>query len=201
MWSLWKLNGLYRWSSNTLATWCKELTHWKRPWCWERLRVGGEGGDRRWDGWMASWTQSTWIWANSRRQWRTGEPGAQQSMGSQRVGRDLSTERQQSLPLHHLYLQELGSTLFHAWHEKNEHTTCPLAPGFYNPGTTGWGDTQHNSCPCDPLNDTANQFKTWSFTIFLLPLRLTPNNEMCSLARWKQANKQDIASFNLVVSI
>ena len=41
-------------SANTLATWCKELTHWKRPWCWERLKAGGEGDDRGWDGWMAS---------------------------------------------------------------------------------------------------------------------------------------------------
>ena len=39
----------------------KELTHWKRPWCWVRLRVGGEGGDRGWDGWMASPTQWTWV--------------------------------------------------------------------------------------------------------------------------------------------
>ena len=74
------------WSSNTLATWCKELTHWKIPWWWERLRVGGsEEGDRRWDGWMASLTQWTWVWANSRRQWRTGKPGVLQAMGSQRV--------------------------------------------------------------------------------------------------------------------
>ena len=43
----------WRWNSNPLATWCKEWTHWKRPWCWERLKAG-EGGDRRWDGWMAS---------------------------------------------------------------------------------------------------------------------------------------------------
>ena len=42
------------WSSNTLATWCEEMTLWKRPWCWERLKAGGEGGDRGWDGWMAS---------------------------------------------------------------------------------------------------------------------------------------------------
>ena len=42
------------WNSNTLATWCKELTHWKRPWCWERSKSGGEGDDRGWDGWMAS---------------------------------------------------------------------------------------------------------------------------------------------------
>ena len=40
-------------NSNTLATGCKELTHWKRPWCWERLKAGEEEGDRGWDGWMA----------------------------------------------------------------------------------------------------------------------------------------------------
>ena len=50
-----------------LATWCKELTGWKRPWGWERLRAGGEGRDRGWDAWMASLTQWTWVWANSRR--------------------------------------------------------------------------------------------------------------------------------------
>ena len=49
----------WSWSSNTLATWCKEPTHWKKPWCWERLRAGGEGDDRGWDGWMASLTQWT----------------------------------------------------------------------------------------------------------------------------------------------
>ena len=50
------------------ATWCKELTHWKRPWCWERLKAG-EGDDRGWDGWMASLTWWTWVWANSGSQW------------------------------------------------------------------------------------------------------------------------------------
>ena len=50
-----------------LATWCEELTHWKRPWCWGRLRAGGEGGDRGWDGWLASLTQWTWVWASSGR--------------------------------------------------------------------------------------------------------------------------------------
>ena len=54
-------------SSATLATWCKELTHWNRPWYWERLRTGGEGGYRGWDGRMASLTQWTWVWANSGR--------------------------------------------------------------------------------------------------------------------------------------
>ena len=42
--------------SNTLATWCEELTHWKIPWCWERLKSGAEGDERGWDGWMASLT-------------------------------------------------------------------------------------------------------------------------------------------------
>ena len=50
------------WGSTTLATRCEEPAHWKRPWCWERLRAGGEGGDRGWDGWMASLTQ----WARTR---------------------------------------------------------------------------------------------------------------------------------------
>ena len=54
------------WNSNTLATSCKELTHWKRPWCWEGLGAGGEGEDRGWDGWMASLTRWTLVWASSR---------------------------------------------------------------------------------------------------------------------------------------
>ena len=58
-----------------LTTWCKELTHWKRPWCWERLRAGGEGDDRGWDGWVASPTQWTWVWVNSGSWWWTGRPG------------------------------------------------------------------------------------------------------------------------------
>ena len=49
----------WTWNSSTLATGCEELTHWKRPWCWERLRAGGEGDNR--DGWMASPTQGTRV--------------------------------------------------------------------------------------------------------------------------------------------
>ena len=56
------------WSSSTLTTWGKEPTHWKRPWCWERLKAGGERGRKVW-GWL------TWVWANSGRWWRTGKPG------------------------------------------------------------------------------------------------------------------------------
>ena len=73
---------------NRLAPWCKKLTHLKRPWCWERLKVGGKGDDRGWDGWMASLTQWTWVWVNSRSWWWTGRPAVLQSMGSQRVRHD-----------------------------------------------------------------------------------------------------------------
>ena len=62
----------WSWNSNTLAACCKELTHWKRPWRWERLKAGGEGDNRAWDGWMASLTQWTWVWASSRSWWWTG---------------------------------------------------------------------------------------------------------------------------------
>ena len=65
-------------------------THWKRP--WKRLRAGGERDNRGWDGWMASRTQWTWIWANSRRYWRTGNPGMLWFMGSQRVRHALVIE-------------------------------------------------------------------------------------------------------------
>ena len=59
----------WSWSSNTLATWCEELNHWKRSWCWESLRTGREGDNRGWDGWMASLTWWTWIWASSGNWW------------------------------------------------------------------------------------------------------------------------------------
>ena len=67
----WKEWG-WNWSSNTLATWSKELTYLKRPWCWQRLGAGGERDDRGWDGWMASPTPWTWVWVNSRSWWWTG---------------------------------------------------------------------------------------------------------------------------------
>ena len=63
----------------------------KRPWCWERLKVGGEGDDRGWDGWMASLTQWTWVWVNSGSWWWTGKPSVLQTMGPQRVGHDWVT--------------------------------------------------------------------------------------------------------------
>ena len=63
----------------------------KRPWCWERLKAGGEGDNRGWDGWMASPTLCTWVWASSRSWWWTGKPGMLQSIRSQRVRHDWVT--------------------------------------------------------------------------------------------------------------
>ena len=79
-------------SSNTLATWCKELTHWKRPRCWGRLKAAGEGDDRGWDGQMVSPIQWTWVWVNSGSWWWTGRPGVRQSRGSQRFRDNWATE-------------------------------------------------------------------------------------------------------------
>ena len=80
-WKAW----CWSWSSNSLSTWCEQLTHWKRPWFWESLKAGGEGDNRGWDGWMALLTWWTLIWASSGSWWRTGKPGVLQSMGSQKV--------------------------------------------------------------------------------------------------------------------
>ena len=69
------LEGLMLKLQYSLATWCKELTHWKRPWCWERLKAGGEGDSRGWDGLIASPTWWTWVWVSSGSWWWTGKPG------------------------------------------------------------------------------------------------------------------------------
>ena len=80
------------WNSNNLATWCGELTHFKRPWWWEGLRAGGEGDDRAWDGWIASLAWWTLVWVNSGSWWWTGRPGMLWFMGSQRVRHNWATE-------------------------------------------------------------------------------------------------------------
>ena len=80
-WCEWCFHIVKRIGSNTLATWCEELTHLKRPRCLERLKARGEGDDRGWDGWMASLTQWTWVWVNSGNWWWTGRPGVLQSWG------------------------------------------------------------------------------------------------------------------------
>ena len=100
------LEGLY-WSWNSsLATWCEELTHCKRPWCWAGLRAGGEGDDRGWDGWMASLSRWTWVWVNSRSWWWTGRPGVLQFMRSQSRTRLSDWTELRNLP--QLSLREFG---------------------------------------------------------------------------------------------
>ena len=84
-----------------VCAWESALTqvpaHWRvhvsvGPWCWERLKAGGNRDKRGWDGWMASLTQWTWVWVSSGSWWWTGKPGVLQSMGSQRIGHDWATE-------------------------------------------------------------------------------------------------------------
>ena len=81
----------WSWSSNTLATWCEQLTHWKRPWCWERLKAGGKGMT---EDEMVGWHHQLggWVWASSGCWWLTGRHGMLQSMGSQRIRHDWVTE-------------------------------------------------------------------------------------------------------------
>ena len=75
----------WSWNSNTLTSSCEEMSHWKRPWCWERLKAGGEGDIRGWDSWMTSQIQWTWVWASSRRcvkdreAWHAAVPGVAKS--------------------------------------------------------------------------------------------------------------------------
>ena len=80
----------WSWGSNTFATWWEELSHLKRSWCWERLKAEGEVDDRRWDGWMATPTRWTWVWASSGCWWWIGKPGGQQSGGHK--GSDLTEQ-------------------------------------------------------------------------------------------------------------
>ena len=82
----WVFNGRTDAEAETPILWCEELTHLKRPWCWERLKVGGEGDNRWWDDWVVLPIQWTWVWVNSGSWWWTGRPGMLQSKGLQTVG-------------------------------------------------------------------------------------------------------------------
>ena len=92
----------------------------KRLWCWERLSVGGEGGDRGWDDWMASLTQWTWVWGNSRRKWSPGmgKPGVLQPMGLWRVKDNLATGQQPQEKMrcfHPFFLQSFNVSGSRVW--------------------------------------------------------------------------------------
>ena len=98
--SIWKKSVLniywkdwsWGWNSNTLATWCEELTHWKRLRCWEKLKAEGEGDNRGRDGWMVSPTKWRGVWENCGRWWRTAKPGMLKAMVSQRVRHYLAVD-------------------------------------------------------------------------------------------------------------
>ena len=109
---LWK-DWCESWSSSAFTTSCEELTLWKRLWCWEGWEAGGERDNRRRDGWMASRTQWTWVWVNSRRGWWTGRPGMLWFMGLQRVGHDWATE-----------LNWTDSWFWLEWVHANSFTSC-----------------------------------------------------------------------------
>ena len=109
---------------------CEELTHLKRPWCWERLKVG-EGDDQKWDGWMASLIQWTWIWVSSRSWWWTGKPGMQQSMGLQRVRHDWVTELNWRLIIYGLHYVEVGSFYAHFLKSFNHKWVLNFVKGFF----------------------------------------------------------------------
>ena len=107
----------WSWNSNTLATWGKELTHWKRPWCWEGLGAGRDGDNRGWDGWMASLPRWTWVWVSSGSWWWAGKPGMLQSMGSQRVEHDWATELKWTSACNRCdYFHPLLWNTEHTWH-------------------------------------------------------------------------------------
>ena len=110
----------WSWNSNTLATWCKELSHLKKPWCWERLRAGGGGDDRGWDGWIASPTQWTWVWVDSGSWWWTGRLSVLWFMGLQRVGHDWVTELNWTEWLHRNLMRRNQ-----AWNSVKEETAFP----------------------------------------------------------------------------
>ena len=101
--------------AETTILWPPDAKNWhlKRPWCWERMKAGGEGDYRGWDCWMASLTQWTWVWVKSGSWWWTGRSGMPQFMGSQSQTR-LSDWTE--LNLDNLYFYKLGHTdLYAVW--------------------------------------------------------------------------------------
>ena len=117
LWSEW----CWSWNSSTLATSGEELTHWKRLWCWEGFRAGGEGDNRGWDGWMASPTWWTSVWVNSGKWWWTESPGMLRFMGLQRVRHDWATELNWSIQKYISYLP-FSQVTKALWNKTNKNT-------------------------------------------------------------------------------
>ena len=88
------------WSSNTLATWCQELTRWKRSWCWERLKAKGEGGSRGWDGWSSRQPTPVFL---------PGEPHGQRSLAGYSPWGCKESDRTERLSTAHMYVRKVLS--------------------------------------------------------------------------------------------
>ena len=134
----------WSWNSRILATWCKKLTHLKRPWWWKRLKAGGEGDDRGWDGWRASPTRWTWAWVNSGSWWWTGRPGVMQFMGSQRVGYDWATELTDWLTTSSNSQKLYYIKLFHKGNMRGKNSSSPVSPIIFHL-TRLWGLANKNT--------------------------------------------------------
>ena len=170
----------------TALTW---RIHWKKPWCWERLRARGEGGERGWDGWMASSTQWTWVWANSWRQWRTGKPGVLQSMGWQRVRHDWTTEKQQQAPWRKRELLSLAMMLPQ---EQPTSSDWLLGEGVVGGGSGSVGSEV--PCPLPQGNTSLNSYSSsggfWKivyglcFACITTPVFPPPSFSSFTLSRW-----------------
>ena len=138
----------WSWNSKTLATSCEELTHWKKPWCWEGLGAGEEGGNRGRDGWMASPIRWAWFWVNPKSWWWTGRSGMLRFMGSQRVGHDWVTELNWMNPKYccqyqwYSGLQQWQRPFYHpalwyhhAWGQAENWSILPPSPQFHRTGS------------------------------------------------------------------
>ena len=166
----------WSWNSNTLATWCKEPTHWKRPWCWEKLKAG-EGDDRGWDGWMTSPTWWRWVWASAGNWWWTGKPGVLQTVELQRVGHNWATE----LNWHHVPRSHLlYSGCSHLCSHSNRLYFVASQPWEGRPGACG----RQERLPewTAPVCLWEQQLVTCSIAGAALP-----NSQSVSLLHWKPA--------------
>ena len=132
-------------SFNILATWCEELTHLKRPWCWERLKAGGKGDDRGWDSWMASPTWWTWVWSSSRSWWWTAKPGLLHSMGSQRVGDVWATELKWTDGFYRAPQRSYSIVVIHLFNKNLQNANYMHQGGSYeqNKSTCIWNPMLH----------------------------------------------------------
>ena len=118
-----------------MATSCEELTHWKRPWCWEGLGAGGEGVDRGWDGWMASLARWAWVWVDSGSWWWTGRPGVLWFMESQGVAHDWGTELN--------WTEDMASGPITSWEIDEETVEAVSDFTFLGSKITADGDCSH----------------------------------------------------------